>query len=166
MRAWTQLQNAWERWTALPRCAEPKCATDAWGRKLGLRGQGIDLQGSWYCSPPCFEAAARRYFQRSAVSLRMNPRLQHRVPLGLLMLSRGQLDNRQLRAGLLKQQSDGVKLGTCLEKLGFVTEQQITAALGLQWACPVVPPVVAAELDCARMVPLALMQEFRMLPIH
>ncbi len=150
----------------LPCCAEPDCHGGAWGRKLGWSGNGIELQGAWYCSPQCFEAAARRHFQRSAVSVRNNPRLQHRVPLGLLMLSRGQLDNRQLRTALKQQSDGGGKLGGCLEKLGFVTEQQITAALGMQWACPVVPPMAAAELDCARMVPLALLQEFRMLPIH
>jgi hypothetical protein len=81
------------------------------------------------------------------------------------MLSRGQLDNAQLRAALDAQRAKGGRIGRWLEKLGFATEQQITAALGLQWACPVVTPL-AAETDCAALLPFRLMTQFRMLPIH
>jgi len=113
------------------------------------------------------EKGIERHFMRAAVTVLPTPRAEHRIPLGLLMLSRGQLDNSQLRAALAAQRSDGRgRIGHWLEKLGFATEQQITAALGLQWACPVVPPLAVGELDCVHLLPYRLMQQFRMLPIY
>src|SRR5215813_2532658 len=130
MRLLRWISNSWQKWeTALPRCAAENCPRDVWGNRV-LARQGIHLQGAWYCSPQCFEAAARRHFMRAAVAVLPTPRAQHRIPLGLLMLSRGELDNRQLRSALQAQHDDGCGLiGAWLEKLGFATEQQITTAL-------------------------------------
>jgi Type II secretion system (T2SS), protein E, N-terminal domain len=165
MRIWDRISTAWRVWeSALPRCAQPNCEA---GSRRFFRQAGTHLQGTWYCSPQCLEKAARQHFMRAAVAVLPTPRAQHRVPLGLLMLSRGHLDNSQLRSALQAQRRDGRgRIGHWLEKLGFATEQQVTAALGLQWACPVVPPLYAGDLDCARLLPFRLMQQFRMLPIH
>jgi len=167
MLGWNRIRAVWREWRlALPHCAEPGCKLDAWW-KLGTQHGGIELQGRWYCSPQCFEPAAQRTFQRAVGSVVPTPRAQHRIPLGLLMLSRGQLDNTQLRAALEAQQARGEgRLGQWLEKLGYASESQITSALGLQWACPVIPPMAASDLDCTRLVPLGLLQQFRMLPVH
>ena len=166
MRIWSLVSATWRAWESrLPHCAEAGC-TDS--HKLWLRRAGMDLHGRWYCSPQCVEKAVRRYFMRAAVAVLPTPRAQHRIPLGLLMLSRGELENSQLRSALEAQRSDGRgRIGQWLEKLGFATEGQITTALGLQWACPVVPtPLAVGDLDCAGLLPYRLMQQFRMLPIY
>jgi hypothetical protein len=165
MRIWNLVSETWRAWESTwPRCAEASCTAG----HLWLRRTGLDLQGRWYCSPQCVEKAVRQYFLRATVAVLPTPRTQHRVPLGLLMLSRGELDNRQLRSALEAQRSDGRgRIGQWLEKLGFVTEQQITTALGLQWACPVVPPPLSVDgMDCTGLLPYRLMQQFRMLPIY
>ena len=67
-----------------------------------------------------------------------NAAASHRVPLGLLLLSRQQLTAAQLRTALEAQRAAGQgKIGEWLRQLGFVTELQVTAALARQWSCPV-----------------------------
>jgi hypothetical protein len=166
MRIWRLVSETWKAWqSTLPRCAESDCRG---GNRLRIRSIGLELQGRWHCSPQCVEKAVQRYFERAGVAVLPTPRAQHRIPLGLLMLSRGELENSQLRSALEAQRSDGRgMIGQWLEKLGFATEQQITTALGLQWACPVVPaPMSSSDLDCARLLPYRLMEQFRMVPIY
>jgi hypothetical protein len=91
----------------------------------------------------------------------------HRIPLGLLMLSRGQITSEQLRAALDAQQAGGRhRLGEWLEQLGFASEQQVTTALGLQWACPVLAWRAPRDAGCVGMVPYRLLERFRMLPVQ
>jgi hypothetical protein len=94
------------------------------------------------------------------------PPVRHRIPLGLLMLSKGQLTNGQLRTGLDMQREHGGRIGQTLQRMGFVTEQQVTAALASQWACPVLSPVATTGSNCERKVPSRLLLRFQMLPVH
>jgi Type II secretion system (T2SS), protein E, N-terminal domain len=58
------------------------------------------------------------------------------------------------------------RIGECLLELGFVTELQVTAALGAQWACPVFPGQRVNSSTCDGMLPLPLLENFRMLPVQ
>jgi Type II secretion system (T2SS), protein E, N-terminal domain len=72
-----------------------------------------------------------------------------------------------LRAALEAQpRSRHRRIGEWLEELGFVTEQQVTAALGLQWACPVLAWRTPDDSGCGRMLPYRLLERFRMLPVQ
>jgi hypothetical protein len=83
------------------------------------------------------------------------------------MLSRGQLTHAQLRAALEAQSANRHRrIGEWLEQLGFATEQQVTAALGLQWACPVLGWKPPHDFTCGRMLPYRLLEHFRMLPVQ
>jgi len=64
------------------------------------------------------------------------------------------------------QSVTGRRLGQCLEKLGFATEQQVTTALGLQWACPVLTLQGNPDSRCAQLLPHRLLESFRMLPVQ
>ena len=91
----------------------------------------------------------------------------HRIPLGLLMLSRGQLTNPQLRSALEAQQTSGQRrLGEWLVKLGYATEQQITTALGLQWACPVLTTGAPPDITSTHLFPYRLLESLRILPVQ
>jgi hypothetical protein len=83
------------------------------------------------------------------------------------MLSRGQLTDWQLRTALDAQRA-GVprRIGEWLEKLGFATEQQVTAALGLQWACPVLTCRTPRDFGGGHLLPYRLLEQFRMLPVQ
>lgn len=154
--------------TILPYCGQPGCslARRLWRRVRWWNGT-IRLHGMRYCAPQCFEHAAGQRFRHICSLSAPAQAVQHRIPLGLLMLSRGQLSNRQLRSALEAQRASGShRLGEWLEKLGFADEQQITTALGLQWACPVLPARVNLDYRCVRLIPFRILQSYRMLPIQ
>ena len=151
-----------------PPCGDADCSS---GRRLWRRFRWrhgtVRLHNSAYCAPSCFESAARQQFVRlCGIALPASP-VRHRVPLGLLMISRGQLTNPQLRSALEAQRTGGrQRLGEWLEKLGFATEQQVTAALAQQWACPVLSPKASCDPHCLRLLPYPLLQAARILPVQ
>lgn len=149
-------------------CGEPGCNLPRrlWRRIWWWNG-AIGLQGLRYCAPQCFEQALQTSFLRASRTGAAQQPVQHRIPLGLLMLSRGQLTNQQLRSALDAQRESGrYRLGEWLERLGFATEQQVTAALGAQWSCPVLTTRVQLDPDCVRLLPYRLLEQFRMLPLQ
>lgn len=167
LAAWIgALQGDWR--AVFPRCADRECsAARRMGQRLGWRHVGIRLSGSWYCSPQCLEKAVRQNFSRGRVTALPKRSARHRIPLGLLMLSRGQLTNPQLRAALEAQRASGHgRIGQWLEHMGFATEQQVTAGLGLQWACPVLPASAPHDPACLGLLPFSLLESFRMLPVR
>jgi len=91
----------------------------------------------------------------------------HRMPLGLTLVSRGQLTPEQLRSALVAQRAaGGGRIGQWLIRLGYTDQRQVLAALGLQWGCPVFNLNDGKLPDCARLIPLRLLEHYRILPIH
>jgi hypothetical protein len=78
-----------------------------------------------------------------------------------MMLSRGDVEDTQLREALIAQRDSGKgRIGEWLQRMGFTGEQQVTAALGAQWACPVFPQLSCISNDCQ--LPLPLLRRFQM----
>jgi len=160
------VRNRWDE--SHSPCAQCKYSSlqRMWNAIAGSK-RGIRLQGSRYCGAECFESAARESLSRAARSAMATAPGPHRIPLGLLMLSRGQLTREQLREAIDAQAASGEhRLGDWLEKLGFATEEQVTAALGLQWSCPVLASRAQPVSACAHMLPYCLLERFRMLPVQ
>jgi hypothetical protein len=157
-----------QRWsTAFPECARQNCRRPAIPWNCVPVGRGIWLHESWFCSEKCFEPAVTERFIQARLPNVDPPPAQHRIPLGLLMLSRGVITGGQLQAALdAQRRRGGLPLGHWLEKLGYAREPQVTAALGLQWACPVLPRFAGEDSGCSGMVPLRLQASFRMLPVQ
>lgn len=150
-------------------CENPACRQrclfwPAWLRK----DEGICLQGQWYCSPECFEHAAQFAFTRLLPGAAESPRKNHRIPIGLLLLSRGTINDEQLKQALLRQrEKGGGKIGKFLQEIRAASEQDITEGLAAQWGCPVYPLGKAREfLQCASLLPLTLLEAGHMLPVH
>ena len=59
-----------------------------------------------------------------------------RERLGSKMIDLGLITKEQLDEALKLQKKTGDKIGTCLQKLGFVTERQILKALESQYGIP------------------------------
>jgi hypothetical protein len=135
-----------------------------WSRK----SEGIYLQGQWYCSPDCFEQAAQSTFIRLLPSPDSNKVKKHRIPIGLLLLSRGVINGDQLKQALaLQQAKGGGRIGKILQQIHAASERDITDGLAAQWGCPVYPLRTAREfLHCASLLPLVLLETGRMLPVH
>ena len=145
-------------------CRQRRICWPAWLRK----DEGISLQGQWYCSPECFEHAARSTLLRLLPVGEESPKRHHRVPIGLLLLSRGTINDNQLKQALLLQrEKGGGKIGQILRDIRAASEQDITDGLAAQWGCPIYPLGKAREfLQCASMLPLTLLEAGRMLPVH
>ena len=136
-----------------------------WQRLSGKTSSAV-LAGSRYCLEHCFEPALRTVVATApSVSKRRTP--SHRIPLGLLLLSRRHVTVEQLRAALEAQQSSGRgKVGEWLLALGYVSQQQLTAALARQWSCPVLRADSLRPLPQALpRLPFALMESARMVPV-
>jgi hypothetical protein len=137
-------------------------------RRLRHRPQGVRMQGAWYCGAECLEGALAEFLLRSRSSVRHHAIASHRVPLGLLLLSRQQLTAEQLRAGLEAQRAASRgKIGEWLRELGFVTEPQVTAGLARQWSCPVLR-TLPGELGANYLLPIPalLLESFQMIPVE
>jgi len=124
------------------------------------------MHGAWYCLDPCLERALTEAFER----MRSRPKTSaslHRIPLGLLLLSRQQLTAEQLRQALDAQRVAGRgRIGEWLQRFGFASELQVTSALARQWRCPVLR---ASSLSGAGVrvpqLPLTLLESFFMVPV-
>ena len=175
-----------QRWSAAGReflgqlaplcgCCDSVHARSQW-RRMRRRSLGVRMQGARYCRPECLERAllevlgARPVPHRAATA-------PHRIPLGLLLLSRQQLTAEQLRTALEAQRAAACgqngnkrKIGAWLQELGFATEQQITAALARQWSCPILRAGTAA-VGASRFpqlfpaIPVPLLESFQMIPV-
>jgi len=136
-------------------------------KSLTSRRSRVLMNGSLYCLGECLERALSDELRGKSLVAKP-PAVAHRVPLGLLMLSREQLNAEQLRIALEVQRSAGYgRLGDWLLSLGFATEQQITAALARQWSCPVlrINTSFSSPLHLPQL-PLTLLENFLMIPVH
>jgi len=125
------------------------------------------MRGSWYCQADCLQWALVEALGQES-SARRETAVAHRIPLGLLLLSRQQLTAAQLRTALELQRAAGKgKIGEWLQQLGFASEVQITAALARQWACPVLKTGPVA-FGAGRFVPVPaiLLESFQMIPVE
>lgn len=145
-------------------CRDCRVRRPAW--QLPGAHRGVNLGRDWYCTPHCFEKAIYNQLDELPfISLR--PPLHHRIPIGLLMLSRGELTQAQLNTALDAQRSSGKgKLGDWLRQLGFSTERQVTVALGLQWGSPVLSEATPLHSRWLASLPLRLEESFCMVPVH
>jgi hypothetical protein len=154
---------------AFRKCGNPGCTRnrDFWSAWL-RNDSGIRLQGEWYCSPECFETAAQSAFSSLLPAVEDAPHIRHRIPIGLLLLSRGTINDGQLKQALhLQRESGGGKIGKFLQEIRAASEKDITEVLAAQWGCPVYPLARAREfLQCATLLPLTLLEAGRMLPVH
>lgn len=126
------------------------------------------MQGLWYCQIDCLERALTEVLHRGQPGWQRDSAVSHRVPLGLLLLSRQQLTAAQLRTALEQQRQAGRgRIGDWLQQLGFASEEQVTAAVARQWACPVLK-ISPETLGTGRRIPIPalLLEAFRMLPVE
>ena len=121
-----------------PVCSLVSClgTRPLWQRLIGRRF-GIVFHGSFYCGPKCLQTALVGQISRLRSLARPAPTAS-RMPLGLLMVARGKLTPVEVQAALEAQRRARYgTIGDWIEKLGFASEQDVTAALALQWGCPV-----------------------------
>jgi hypothetical protein len=161
----------WAAWRARRQANRPPCAGDDcparewdWVPFWPAR-ERVYLESIPYCTA-CLPLALLHRFTAFDLAGSPAPRSAHRIPLGLLLLSRGWLTPGQLRSALGRQRRRGGRLGDTVRSLGYVNEDQITAGLAMQWACPVLAFRSVVSERHLRRVPLRLQELHRMVPVH
>ncbi len=147
-------------------CANPQCSS-GWLHLFRKRSVPV-FEGGWTCSPECTESRVLSAVRREldGQSSRREIR-QHRIPLGLLMLEKGWINQEQLRAALEAQKTCGeVRLGEWLVRHRATDEETVTRALGLQWSCPVLSPESGTSGTVAPIMPRLLIEVTRALPLR
>jgi hypothetical protein len=151
------------------RCANEGCPNR--GKLLaGWRSQydGIEFGNLPYCSALCAETALGKEIEHLLLSARHENRKAHRIPLGLLLVTRGIVTRKQVDEALSLQRENGTgRIGRWLLETKALTGGQLAASLGVQWGCPVFPlEQHDAYLKCATMLPLGIIQSEGVLPVH
>jgi len=136
---WLERSVARSRSTLFETCSNPGCGS-GWLHLLRSRTAPV-FESGWNCSTTCtaarVQAAVRRELEGRGTTQDSH---RHRIPLGLVMLEQGWINNAQLRQALQAQRAaQGGRLGHWLVRHVGVSEQLVTRALGLQWSCPVLP---------------------------
>jgi hypothetical protein len=104
------------------------------------RFRGIHFNHRWYHDIACLQDALLAQLKRQLWASGTGNHRPHRMPIGLLLVKRGAITPAELRNGLELQRAAGTgKLGYWLRQFTTLDEDEICAALGQQWGCPVFP---------------------------
>ena len=154
--------------TLAPRCANPACnSVSLFHGFVARNNTGARIEDNWYCSPDCFEAAIKSYVRGLITSAAPYLPRRSRMPLGLTLLSRGLINDEQLKTVVQEQRNiaSGKKIGDILIERGFATEGQVTSAVASQWGVPVFA-LGARYFDVQVRIPYSLLEIYSLLPIH
>ena len=95
---------------------------------------GLQLDGQWYCSPPCLQDALRRRLResrRQGMPRGMTPLAP--IKLGVLLLvSQSTLTPALLSNALDEQRRTGLRIGAQLQQMGLVSQTEVLRALAAQ----------------------------------
>jgi hypothetical protein len=125
------------RWTET--CANPECRT-GWLRLFRSRCFPR-FEEKWVCSASCMERVIANAVRGQIESWEPAPAERAlRMPLGLILLSRGWISHRELQEALAAQRSaqEG-RIGEWMHHLHGISEETIAKGLAIQWSCAVLP---------------------------
>ncbi len=150
-------------------CAATQCSRHQTPKLRFLtRYSGVYFQNRWYHKIACLQTDLAQQVEHLLLGYAFDRGRPHRLPLGLLLINRGVITSDNLREALNLQRAAGHgKLGHWLRQIVKLEEDQLAAALGHQWGCPVFPldrhasPKVAVEAP-----PLPLLLSSRAVPAH
>ncbi len=157
-----------QRSEAHPGVGRCTCGARPLGVRLRMRsGQRPHFEKEWTCGRQCLaravHAAVRREFRNGHTS---ESRIRHRIPLGLILQTRGIITANELREAVLLQEQTGGRLGDVLLSHFRVDEREVAAAIAAQWHAPLwhLPSVPPGEL--LRLAPLQLFRLNATLPVR
>jgi hypothetical protein len=123
------------------------------------------MGGDWYCSSRCFTGAAERKLTEVLAPGVRHALRSSRMPLGLILISRGLVTRQQLREATELQRESGEDIGDLLVRHGHVTEKQVTAARSVQWGCPVFS-IPRYSIETRVRIPATFVEIFSAIPLH
>ncbi len=135
--------------------------------RLHLRSRTRPVfEGRWCCSGACLEARVATAVRRETKREPVRRTHEHRIPLGLLLLSTGVISQEDLRRALKVQQGTGKRIGEVLTTECGVPERKVTEALATQWSCPMWNVAGTRLAGMAAVAPRAILQRTGTLPLR
>lgn len=157
------LERGFERMRMI--CAYTDCPNQNILRCIPQTRVGIRVDNQWYCGADCLAAGARSTLAALASERVARMPRAPRLPLGLVLLSKGILNDEQLRAAAAHCRWSGEELDAALLRQGQVTEKQLTAARAVQWGCLGLAPEHTGrmvEID----LPRSILESCEAVPLH
>jgi hypothetical protein len=147
-----------DRWTAV--CGNPQCET-GWLQLFRSRSFPR-FEGKWACSARCMEGIVAETVRSRIESWEpVSARRALRMPVGLILLSRGWITRQELQEALAAQRRAGDgRIGEWLRRLYGIQEATIAKALAIQWNCAVLPSGVAGVDFAPTLVPAFLRRRY------
>ena len=135
--------------------------------RLHLRSRTRPVfEGRWCCSPACLQARVTAAVRREVrTELKRRPH-QHRVPLGLMLLSAGHVTQLALQHALQVQARTGERIGEVLTRECGVPERVVAEALAAQWSCPLWDVSGLLPSRMAALAPRAVLERGGVLPLR
>lgn len=147
-----------DRWTAV--CGNRQCES-GWLQLFRSR-LFPRFEGKWACSALCMERVVADTVCSRIES--WEPGIASRalrMPLGLILLSRGWITRQELQEALAAQRRAGEgRIGEWLGSLYGIQEATIAKALAIQWNCAVLPSGAAGVDFAPSLVPTFLRQHY------
>src|SRR4026209_1412016 len=86
--------------------------------------------------------------------------------IGDLLVKENLISQQQLKEALEHQRVNGRRLGNCLIKLGFVTDDEITAILSRQYGVPSINlSFFDVDPSVVKLIPVETAQKYQILPL-
>jgi len=149
-------------------CGNPACS-GRWLAFLKDRCRPV-FEGQWGCSAKCVEAMVKAAIRREAGEggeVEDGGEHHHRVPLGLILLTRGWINHSQLQHALDMQRRAGRgRIGDWLIKECGLKEECVIRGLAVQWRCPVLPVEGFKPEAMALTMPKVLVDRLGMVPLR
>ena len=146
------------RWTET--CANPECRT-GWLRLF--RSRAIPrFDEKWVCSATCMERVIADAVRGQIESWEPAPAERAlRMPLGLILLSRGWISHRELQEALAAQRrAQEGRIGEWLHHLHGISEETIAKGLAIQWNCAVLPSGMPGLEAAPALLPAVLRRRY------
>ena len=159
------LARSISKWRNWPGCSNAECKGNALKHAMSKKHFGVSLFEEWFCGPECFEQGARRKILDLLANRQSEKTPTLRMPLGLLLVSRGILTHDQLKIALEQQRMTGANFGEIVQELGYATQQQVTAGVAAQWGCPVFS-MGDRPAPAAVRIPRQILELYGMMPVH
>jgi hypothetical protein len=145
-------------------CGNPKCKHLAGG--FESKGKDIVFAGQTLCSAVCLTTMLKECLAEEH-RISENPLTAHpSLLIGQILVDQGFVTVSQLDRALQSQRGSGELLGECLKRQMLLSHEDFTAALSIQWQCPVYRTGAFVPERMATFVPRPIVESLGALPLR
>jgi len=146
-------------------CAARRCGRWLTVKRITERKIGVHMDQLWYCGVDCLREVSEERFAQLLSGANSPSTHAPRMPIGLLLVSRGLVSKEQLQRAGRDQQNTGMDVGEILVKQEVLTAKQLAGARAAQWDCPLFAAPKGAILNSVK-IPRAILECHSMVPLH